>query len=131
MLEGTCHCGDVSWTHDGAPAAVTACSCTICRRYGALWAYGHLNDDVRVSGRTTAYRRADSGDIDFHFCPTCGCLSHYIATAAKQDGRVVTAVNVRMSEPGSVEGLPVNHFDGLETWHALPSNGRTVRDLWF
>ena len=36
MLTGTCHFGDTGWTFDGMPESVTACNCTLCRRYGAL-----------------------------------------------------------------------------------------------
>ncbi|MDE2462228.1 MAG: GFA family protein, partial [Alphaproteobacteria bacterium] len=36
MLTGTCHCGAAHWTFEGDPGAITACNCTLCRRYGAL-----------------------------------------------------------------------------------------------
>jgi hypothetical protein len=49
MLMGTCHCGSAQWTLEGDPGAITACNCTLCCRYGALWAYDE--DDER--GRTT------------------------------------------------------------------------------
>jgi hypothetical protein len=44
-MKGTCHCGNVTWTLDTPPESVTACNCTICRRYGALWAYGYIRHD--------------------------------------------------------------------------------------
>ncbi len=73
MLTGTCHCGAASWRLDALPESVTACNCTICRRYGALWAYGFIGKDVAISGQTTTYRRADGTQLQFHFCATCGC----------------------------------------------------------
>jgi hypothetical protein len=39
MVEGSCHCGAVRWSFDGTPESATACNCTVCRRYGVLWAY--------------------------------------------------------------------------------------------
>lgn len=39
MLEGSCHCGAITWQFDGVPPDATACNCTICRRHGALWSY--------------------------------------------------------------------------------------------
>ena len=39
MLNGTCHCGALNWSLEGDPGSITACNCTLCRRYGALWAY--------------------------------------------------------------------------------------------
>ena len=41
------------------------------------------------------------------------------------------AVNVRLSEPGSVAHLPIRHFEGLETFDDLPMDGRCVSDMWF
>jgi hypothetical protein len=42
MLNGTCHCGALSWSLEGDPGSITACNCTLCRRYGTLWAYVRL-----------------------------------------------------------------------------------------
>ena len=46
MLHGTCHCGSVTWQFDGMPESVTACNCTVCRRYGTLWAYDFENEGI-------------------------------------------------------------------------------------
>lgn len=40
------------------------------------------------------------------------------------------AVNVRLAELESVADLAIDHFDGFDTFDDLPSDGRTVRDLW-
>jgi len=40
------------------------------------------------------------------------------------------AVNVRLAELESVADLTIDHFDGLDTFDDLPSDGRIVRDLW-
>lgn len=131
MLVGTCHCGKTGWQMDQLPETVTACNCTICRRYGVLWAYGHLGRDIHVSGSTRPYTRADSGDIAFHFCPDCGCVSHYVAVDPDGDGPSWTAVNTRMADPAPIWDLPVRHFDGHGQFAALPGDGRCVRDMWF
>ncbi|MFD1158776.1 GFA family protein [Roseovarius aestuarii] len=131
MLEGTCHCGDVSWTLRDLPESATACNCTVCRRYGVLWAYGYIDDDIRSVGKTNTYRRNDGGDIDFHFCANCGCVTHYIRTAAGEGGRHRTAVNLRLTDPGPIFDLPMDHFDGHKTFKDLPRDARTVRDMWF
>ena len=39
MIEASCHCGAVRFTVETAPGDVNSCNCSICRRYGALWAY--------------------------------------------------------------------------------------------
>ena len=131
MLTGTCHCNRVGWTLDAMPDSVTACNCTICRRYGVLWAYGYIGHDIQTSGETAIYRRGDAAAIDFHFCPDCGCVTHYVATGADADGRHWTAVNLRLTEPGPIEGLSIDHFDGLHSFEDLPRDGRTVKDMWF
>jgi hypothetical protein len=113
-IKGTCHCGNVGWVLDTPPESVTACNCTICRRYGALWAYGHIRHDIHIVGDTDQYRRSDGGAIDYHFCANCGCTTHYVAVRPGEDGRHWSAVNLRLTEPELVAKLPIDHFDGLE-----------------
>ncbi len=131
MLKGWCHCGEVGWTLVQAPKSVTACNCTICRRYGALWAYGYIGCDIQTTGQTTTYRRSDSRDILFHFCAICGCVSHYVATFEDENGYKRTAVNVRMSDFSPISELPIRHFEGRDCFKALPCDGRLVKDMWF
>ncbi|HUO12090.1 MAG TPA: GFA family protein [Caulobacteraceae bacterium] len=130
MLEGSCHCGSVKWRIEAPVESVTACNCTVCRRYGVLWAYGHADEDVHVVGETRAYAWGERS-IGFHFCPTCGCVVSWRAIEADEHGRRRSAVNVRLAEPGAVAHLPIDHFDGLDTFDDLPRDGRCVADLWF
>ena len=130
-MEGKCHCGRVSWQLSTPPESVTACNCTICRRYGVLWAYGHIDHDIRVSGDTATYRRADGGAINFHFCSNCGCVTHYIAVKPDDKDRHWTAVNLRLTEPEQIADLPIDHFDGLNSFNDLPRDGRCVSNMWF
>ncbi|TJW15142.1 MAG: GFA family protein, partial [Mesorhizobium sp.] len=50
MLKGTCHCGAAHWTLEGDPGSITACNCTLCRRYGTLWAYDYVDERIRIAG---------------------------------------------------------------------------------
>src|SRR5690349_14640359 len=50
VLQGRCHCGSVHWTFAGQPEGATACNCTVCRRYGVLWAYDYLDEGIKISG---------------------------------------------------------------------------------
>jgi hypothetical protein len=129
MIEGACHCGAVHWTFEGEPDGATACNCTVCRRYGVLWAYDYVDEGIHVTGPTTVYARGEA--IGFHFCPTCGCLAYWRALKLGDDGRRRIAVNLRLAEPDAVAGIPIDHFDGLDTFHDLPRDGRTVTDYWF
>jgi hypothetical protein len=40
------------------------------------------------------------------------------------------AVNVRLADIDTVAHLPIDHFDGLDSFEDLPPTGRVVRDLW-
>ncbi|MBF9034725.1 GFA family protein [Rhodobacterales bacterium HKCCE2091] len=130
MLTGTCHCHATTWRLDALPDSATACNCSICARYGALWAYGWLGEDLHLTGETRRYRRADSGDIDFHHCPSCGCVTAWTGARPHPDGRTRAAVNLRMTDPGPILDVPIRHFEGLDSFTALPPDHRTIREMW-
>ncbi len=133
MIEGVCHCGAVHWSFNGAPESVTACNCSLCRRYGVLWIYDYEGGAITVSGPTTIYTRHDRAKpaLEIHFCKTCGCVITWRGLGAEADGRRRMAVNLRLTEPGPVAHLPIDHFDGLDTFDDLPRDGRCVKDMWF
>lgn len=129
-MRGQCHCGAVQWWCDIKPASATACNCTLCRRYGALWAYDYQDEGIRVSGPSSVYIRGDH-EIGFHFCAVCGCILYWRGLEPAADGRRSIAVNLRLAEPEDVAGIPIKHFDGLDRFEPLPPDGRCVRDYWF
>ncbi len=133
MLMGSCHCGGACWTLEGDPGPATACNCTLCRRYGALWAYDYEGERIRLSGPTTAYSRANTADpaLEIRFCPTCGCVLCWRGLRPDGDGRRRMAVNLRLASPEAIADLPIDHFDGLDTFDDLPRDHRCVRDMWF
>ena len=128
MIKGSCHCGQVNWQLDFVPDGTTACNCTVCRRYGVLWAYDFEGKGIHVTGQTSAYLRGQS--IEFHFCPKCGCVAFWRAQQTGQDGQRRIAVNLRLAEPDQVANIPIDHFDGLDTFDDLPRDGKCVRDVW-
>jgi len=129
MIEGSCHCGALRWQLDAVPEGATACNCTVCRRYGVLWAYDWDGEGIRVSGPTRAYQRGER-EIEFHFCATCGCVAFWRAAQADAAGRKRIAVNLRLAEPEVVAAIPIDRFDGLGAFADLPRDGRSVRDVW-
>ena len=133
MLTGTCHCGAMHWTLEGDPGGITACNCTLCRRYGTLWAYDYENERIRLHGKGSVYTRAGKADpaLEIQFCATCGCVMAWRGLRVDDAGRRRIAVNVRMADPEAVAALPIDHFDGLDTFDDLPRDGRCVRDMWF
>ena len=129
MLRGTCLCGAVQWQFDGVPEGATVCNCTACRRYGVLWAYDYEGERINVSGATRAYVRGKS--LGFHFCPVCACVAFWRSLTTDEDGRRRIAVNLRLTEPATVAHIPIDHFDGFESFDDLPRDGRCVKDCWF
>lgn len=133
MLTGTCHCGSVRWSFDGMPKSVTACNCTLCRRYGVLWIYDYEGERITIAGPSSVYTRQDSAKpwLEIHFCSSCGCVLCWRGLNLDDDGRRRMAVNLRLAEPGPVAHLPIRHFDGLDSFDDLPRDSRCVADMWF
>jgi len=73
----------VRWTFEGQPDGATACNCTVCRRYGALWAYDYEGEGIKISGKTQPYVRGKA--IEFHFCLVCGCVAFWRAQIKGQE----------------------------------------------
>jgi hypothetical protein len=133
MLRGTCHCGDVGWTFAGMPESVTACNCTLCRRYGTLWIYDYEGERIHVSGPSNVYTRIDRTRpvLEIHFCGRCACIVAWRGLHLEEDGRRRIAVNLRLTDPAPVTHLPIDHFDGFDTFDDLPRDGRCVSHMWF
>ncbi|MFK7801710.1 MAG: GFA family protein [Anaerolineae bacterium] len=130
MITGSCHCGKVKWKFDETPESATACNCTVCRRYGVLWGYDYDGEKIHVSGPTQVYIRGKT--TGFHFCPTCGCVAYWRALEPNDQKQWRIAVNMRLiDDPGKIEHLLIDHFDGLDTFTDLPRDGKCVRDYWF
>ena len=134
MIEGSCHCGAVRWRFDGMPDSATACNCTVCRRYGTLWAYGMAGEQIAVSGVTRTYVRGDVRDVvplAFHFCPACGCVAYWRPEDSGGDDRRRMGVNLRLADPDVVAAIGLKHLDGFDTWETRPRPAQCVADMWF
>lgn len=133
MIKGSCHCEQVKWTFEGEIDGVTACSCTACRRYGALWAYGYLEQEIKISGETKGYvRNSPNKVLGFHFCTNCGGMAYWLGRKLEPNGLYRIAVNFRLAEdPQQIAHYPIDHFDGFDKWEDLPRDGRCVKDMWF
>ena len=133
VTQGRCHCGSVHWRFQGEIPAVTICNCTICRRYGVLWAYDYDGHGIHVDDPKavlTGYVWG-SRQISFNFCRVCGNLVSWRGLKPLPDGRTRMAVNVRLAEPEDVAQVPLQCFEGLHSFDDLPRDGRRVSDVWF
>lgn len=132
MYKGSCLCGDVHWEFTGVIESVTACNCTACRRFGTLWAYGHENEEIKVLGKTSHYARKVDGTLEFHFCGRCSCVVSWRSKSLNKEGQRRIAVNVRLiDDPNKIADLPIDHFDGFDTFEDLPRDHRCIKDMWF
>jgi hypothetical protein len=113
--ESTCVCGAVRLEIRRAPQEVTDCNCSLCRRYGVLWAYYSLKD-VRVTGGATEFYARGERGAEFHRCKACGCVTHYVLVDKTRD-RI--AVNARLLAPEVLAAARVRPFDGAATWKYL------------
>lgn len=129
MIEGSCHCGAVNWRFDGVPPSATTCNCSICRRYGALWAYDYEGGKMDVSGTTQAYLWGRKW-LEFHFCSTCGCIVYWRGVRPGKDGRRSLGFNLRLAPPDAVRTIALVHHD-TETRSDLPPDGKCVADVLY
>ena len=119
MLHASCHCGAVRIEVQTKPRSVTQCTCSICHRYGAQWAYC-TRSTASVSwkpGAVSMYRWGDK-QLEFYHCKHCGCLTHYESVQKKEDSRI--AINARMMSPSDIGDVRIRTFDGADTWKYLP-----------
>jgi hypothetical protein len=112
MVRASCHCGSVNLEIDAAPAEVTECNCSVCRRYGVLWAY-YLPGRVRVLPRP-AHRRL-RGERQDHRIPSLSELRLRVALVPVDRERDRMGVNARLLEPEVLAGARVRHLDGADT----------------
>lgn len=117
MIEGSCHCGAVTFAVAHAPETVTSCNCSLCRRTGTLMA-PYAADQVRIDapeGATRAYIQGDR-TLANHHCVTCGCLCYWLGLGEYAD-RV--SVNARLLPPEILSQARVRRFDGADSWTFL------------
>ncbi|MBT8088369.1 MAG: GFA family protein [Gammaproteobacteria bacterium] len=118
MLIASCHCGEVRIEMSRKPRSLTQCTCSVCRRYGARWAYC-TRRTARVRCQRSAVTPYTWGDrsIEFYHCNRCGCLTHYESVEKGERSRI--AVNARMLPPEDTAGIRLRTFDGASTWKYL------------
>jgi hypothetical protein len=109
----SCHCGAIAMRLPAPPAEVTHCNCTLCRRYGVLWAYFPIADvafGVRPSPTDTYAWNGEN--VDFHRCRTCGCVTHWLPRNPRR-GRM--GVNARLLDPEILAAAAVRYKDSAGT----------------
>ena len=111
MLTASCHCGAIRLEVSRTPRTLTDCNCSVCRRYGALWAY-YTRRSVRVEAAPDALVAYACGDRSLDF------LVLWRSRRERGDDTRV-AVNARMLDPGMIAGARIRRLDGADTWRYL------------
>ena len=72
-IKGSCHCGQTQFEVSEAPASVTRCTCSLCSKRGALWAY-YTPAQFRLTSppENVATYLWGSRTVKHHFCAGCG-----------------------------------------------------------
>ena len=117
MISGSCHCGAVRISVASKPRVLVSCNCSICRRYGTLWAYYDR-------GRVTIKRRRGSTEgytwgskhLRFVRCKSCGCVINWEAVDRT---RRRMGVNFRIFAPEDIAAARIRRLDGAKTWKYL------------
>jgi hypothetical protein len=111
MLTATCHCRAVRIEVPRRPRSITNCNCSICHRYGVLWAY-YKESEVRVLAGPAATEKYSWGRRALRFvrCASCGCITHWKRVTAVLDGTM--GVNARNFEPEALGSVHIRLLDG-------------------
>ena len=115
MLSAACHCGAVKIQVPRKPRSVTNCNCSICRRYGVLWAY-YKDAEVTLlaeAGATDAYSWGRQSQ-DFIRCKHCGCVMQWKKKLVGPAS--YTGVNARNFEPAALGDVRIRLLDGADSW---------------
>lgn len=87
---------------------VSDCNCSICRRYGVLWAY-YTGAEVTATA-TTPEDKYIWGDrmIEFRRCALCGCVTRWVSIDPAYDR---SGINARLMEPAVLAAARVVQLD--------------------
>lgn len=106
-VTASCHCGAVRIELAWAPRQVTHCNCSVCRRYGVLWAYYPVGD-VRVGQGPTDTYAWGAKNVDFHRCANCGCV---VCWRARDPKRPHMGINARLLDPQVLDAAEFERED--------------------
>ena len=114
MLRAACHCTGLRFEIPTTPAWVLDCNCTLCRRYGALWAYYEPGEIQFVQGvESTQFYTLLDHDLALYRCDQCGCITHF--TVQKEGPLAIRGINVRMAPTLDPDSLEIRHKDNGHT----------------
>ena len=115
MLEGSCHCGKVSFSVDAeTPKSAISCNCSHCRRKGFLLTFFSPDQFTLKSGENGLQSYFfNRHKIEHQFCTTCGCEA--FASGVGPDGKAMRAINLRCVDDIDLDAIEIQHYDGAKS----------------
>lgn len=110
-IVAACHCGAVTLELATAPTQITHCNCSLCRKYGVLWAYYPITDVATGPVATQTYAWGGK-NVDFHRCADCGCVTHWLPRNPKRNRM---GINARLLPPEVLDKAEIRRKDSAGT----------------
>jgi hypothetical protein len=117
VINGACHCGNVSFTLDWLPAPneipARACGCSFCTKHGGVWTSdpsATLSVTMKDSSKVSRYAFG-TRTATFHVCSHCGTVPF---VTSEIDGQLYAVVNVNALEnldPSTIRRAAANFED--------------------
>jgi hypothetical protein len=118
-IKGSCHCGATHFEVEAAPESVTRCTCSLCSKRGARWAY-YKPAEVTVTATADAIYQWKTKTVRHHFCPTCGCTTYSESpdwSTGKPDfDNARIGINAHLFDDFDLDAVPVVTVDGKNLW---------------
>jgi hypothetical protein len=129
-ITGRCHCGRLSYEvnlpFDGETIPVRRCSCTFCRKHGAVYTShpeGALRAVVRGGSGHAGYTFATK-TAEFHVCSTCGVVP-FVTSEIEGTLRAVVNINTFEGIDPAVFVESTSDFDDEDAERRLARRART------
>lgn len=121
IITGSCHCRATVFEVTAAPEAVTRCTCSLCSKRGALWAYYQPSQfRLKTSRDTMATYMWGSRTVKHHFCPVCGCGTFTdtpdFGSGSPDFDNPRVSINARLLDDFDLDAVEVVVIDGKNLW---------------
>ena len=108
-FEGSCHCGDVSFSIDTTVTELTHCDCSLCVKKNALMLQVHESNFTLHSDWSKVSLYQWNAKIAKHyFCKRCGIYTFHKKRAAPDS----YGINVHCLDGFDRQSIPVRAADG-------------------
>ena len=104
-LQGSCHCGSVTYEIDTEITMGLMCDCSICSRKGVIMGAAEPEDFTLLTGEDSLTLYQFNSQVAKHyFCNKCGIYTHHYR---RSDGRL--GFNT-----GCIEGFDKNNLEEIK-----------------